>query len=98
GGRPTVDQGADALGDAGGVIGLAIGEPLRTAGSIYGAVLVLGAVGLIGGVLFTGIPMASVLDAIGRAFARLRHSGVDGSRGFFGVGECKAPEGYDADE
>ena len=76
GGRPTIDEGADALGDAGGVIGAAIGEPLRTVASIYGAVLVLGAVGLIGGVLFTGIPMSSVLDGLGGVFAPLRESPI----------------------
>jgi S-DNA-T family DNA segregation ATPase FtsK/SpoIIIE len=87
GGRPTIDEGAAALGDAGGVIGAAIGEPLRTAASIYGAVLVLGAVGLIGGVLFTGIPMSSVLDGLGRVFAPLRESIVGGFQNLFRVDE-----------
>ena len=101
GGRPTIDEGADALGDAGGVIGAAIGEPLRTVGSIYGAVLVLGAVGLIGGVLFTGIPMSSVLDGLGRVFAPLRESVVGGFQNLFRVDEREAEaddeeyEGYD---
>jgi DNA segregation ATPase FtsK/SpoIIIE, S-DNA-T family len=87
GGRPTLDEGAGALGDAGGVLGVAIGEPLRTAASVYGAVLVLAALGLIGGVLFTGIPMASVLDGMARVFAPLRESVVGGFQGLFRVDE-----------
>jgi S-DNA-T family DNA segregation ATPase FtsK/SpoIIIE len=87
GGRPTLDQGAKALGGAGGIFGLAIGEPLRSVASIYGAVLILLAVGLIGGVLFTGIPTAVALEwlaGIGRA---TRDSFVDAMRSLFQVGE-----------
>jgi S-DNA-T family DNA segregation ATPase FtsK/SpoIIIE len=85
GGRPTVDQGADALGDAGGVLGLVIGGPLRSVASIYGAVLILGAVALTGGVLFTGIPMSSVLDWLGRVLGPARDGAVRGMQNLFRV-------------
>jgi S-DNA-T family DNA segregation ATPase FtsK/SpoIIIE len=85
GGRPTMDSGADALGDAGGVFGLTIGQPLERVASVYGAVLILGAVGLTGGVLFTGIPMSSVLDFLGRVFSPLRESVAEGVQNLFRV-------------
>ena len=92
GGHPTIDEGADALGDAGGVLGVVVGEPLRVYASIYGAVLILGAVGLIGGVLFTGIPMASVLDVLSAIFSPLRESVVRGAQNLFQVDDAPAPK------
>jgi S-DNA-T family DNA segregation ATPase FtsK/SpoIIIE len=85
GGRPSVHSGAGALGDAGGVLGVTIGQPLDRLASVYGAVLILGAVGLTGGLLFTGIPMSSVLDFLGRVFSPLRESLVEGVHGLFRV-------------
>jgi S-DNA-T family DNA segregation ATPase FtsK/SpoIIIE len=85
GGRPTRADGVDALGDAGGVLGLAIGGPLDTLASVYGAVLILGAVALVGGILFTGIPMASVIEWLSRVFVPARDSLVSGVQGLFRV-------------
>ncbi|HEX7095957.1 MAG TPA: DNA translocase FtsK 4TM domain-containing protein, partial [Acidimicrobiales bacterium] len=92
GGHPSIDEGADALGDAGGVLGVAVGEPLRSGASIYGAVLILGAVGLIGGVLFTGISMSSVLDALGTVVSPLRERVVGGVQGLFRVDDGRASD------
>jgi S-DNA-T family DNA segregation ATPase FtsK/SpoIIIE len=92
GGRPHLHSGADALGDAGGVLGLTIGQPLERVASVYGAVLILGAVGLTGGVLFTGIPMASVLDFLGGVFSPLRERFVDGVQGLFRVDDEERTE------
>jgi S-DNA-T family DNA segregation ATPase FtsK/SpoIIIE len=94
GGRPTMDEGADALGDGGGVLGLVIGGSLRSIASIYGAVLILGAVALTGGVLFTGIPMSSVLDWLARVFEPARDGAVRGMQNLFRVDDealAKAP-------
>ncbi|HEV8298128.1 MAG TPA: DNA translocase FtsK 4TM domain-containing protein, partial [Acidimicrobiales bacterium] len=95
GGRPALSGGASALGDAGGVLGLAIGEPLRTIASIYGAVLVLFALGLIGGVIFTGIPMSSVLTSLGSVLAPVRDALSRGLQSLFQVDDAEA---FDVDE
>jgi S-DNA-T family DNA segregation ATPase FtsK/SpoIIIE len=91
GGRPTMDEGADALGDAGGVLGLVIGGTLDRVASVYGATLILGAVALTGGILFTGIPMSSVLDWLSGVFAPARDGVVRGMQGLFQVDEEERP-------
>ena len=71
GGEPDLHAGAAALGDAGGVVGWMIGAPLKSIASIYGAVIILGAVGLVGALLFTGMPMATFLEHVAHVFGPL---------------------------
>jgi S-DNA-T family DNA segregation ATPase FtsK/SpoIIIE len=74
GGQPDLHAGTAALSDAGGIIGWGVAHPLTTVASVYGAVLILGAVGLVGALLFTGVPMASLLESLERAFGPLREA------------------------
>ncbi len=74
GGQPDLHAGTAALSDAGGIIGWGVAHPLTTVASVYGAVLILGAVGLVGALLFTGVPMASLLESFERAFGPLREA------------------------
>ena len=62
GGSPGLHTGTSALRDAGGVLGWVVATPLTTVASIYGATLILAAAGLVGALLFTGMPMAAILD------------------------------------
>ena len=75
GGEPDLHAGAAALGDAGGIIGWGVAHPLQKVASVYGAVLILGAVGLVGALLFTGMPMATLLDSLERMIGPLREAG-----------------------
>jgi S-DNA-T family DNA segregation ATPase FtsK/SpoIIIE len=79
GGRPDLRAGAEALGDAGGVLGWVIAGPLTRVASVYGAFIILAAVGLVGGLLFTGMPMATIIDGVRTGFGPLR----DGTGRFF---------------
>jgi S-DNA-T family DNA segregation ATPase FtsK/SpoIIIE len=79
GGRPDVRAGAEELGDAGGVLGWLIAAPLTRVASVYGAFIILTAVGLVGGLLFTGMPMATIIDGVRAGVRPLR----EGSGRFF---------------
>lgn len=79
GGQPDLRAGAEALGDAGGVLGWVIAGPLTRVASVYGAFIILAAVGLVGGLLFTGMPMATIIDGVRAGLGPLR----DGSSRFF---------------
>ncbi len=66
GGSPGLHDGTSALRDAGGVLGWVVATPLTTVASVYGATLLLAAAGLVGALLFTGMPMAEILDMAAR--------------------------------
>ena len=85
GGQPDLHADASALGDAGGVIGWMIGAPLKAAASIYGAVLILSAVGLVGVLLFTGMPMAGLLDRGASVLGPLRDATARFFRSLFRI-------------
>jgi DNA segregation ATPase FtsK/SpoIIIE, S-DNA-T family len=72
GGQPPLDAPLDALADAGGWIGAAVGVPLVSSLSSWGAGLVLVAVGVIGAILVTGVPLRT---ATGRAVDGFRRVG-----------------------
>ena len=85
GGQPDLHANANALGDAGGVIGWMIGAPLKAAASIYGAVLILSAVGLVSALLFTGMPMAGLLDRGASVLGPLRDATARFFRSLFRI-------------
>ena len=86
GGEPDLHAGAAALGEAGGIIGWGVAHPLQAIASVYGAVLILGAVGLVGALLFTGMPMATLLDSLGRMVGPLTEAGGRFFASLFRVG------------
>jgi S-DNA-T family DNA segregation ATPase FtsK/SpoIIIE len=65
--RPGIDAPVSELGAAGGVLGMATGGPLHSLAAVWGAVLVLGFIGLVGAIILTH----SSAGAIGRLLARL---------------------------
>ena len=60
--RPGIDSPVSELGAAGGVLGMAVGGPLHALGATWGAVLVLGFIGLVGAIVLT----RSSAGALGR--------------------------------
>jgi S-DNA-T family DNA segregation ATPase FtsK/SpoIIIE len=73
GGRPPLDAPVDDLAEAGGWVGAAVGVPLVSLLSAWGAGLVLVAAAVIGGVLVTGVPLRT---ATGRAADGVRPVGT----------------------
>ena len=98
GGEPDPRAGAAALGDAGGVVGWAVGHPLKTVASIYGAGIILAAVGLVGALLFTGMPMATLLDHVGHVVGPLRDSTSRFFRSLFRIDDADARTRRSGDE
>ena len=92
GGQPDLHAESGALGDAGGVIGWMVGAPLEAIGSIYGAVLILSAAGLVGALLFTGMPMARLFDAVAPVFGPLRDATARFFRALFCSGGEAGPD------
>jgi S-DNA-T family DNA segregation ATPase FtsK/SpoIIIE len=66
-GRPGIDSPVSELGAAGGLLGMAVGGPLHAIAAVWGAVLVLGFIAMIGVIVLT----SSSAGAIGRWLARL---------------------------
>jgi S-DNA-T family DNA segregation ATPase FtsK/SpoIIIE len=64
--RPPIDGSLDALRDAGGVFGAAIGGPLAAAAGTVGAAIVLTGVAVLGALLAPGVPMHDVVAGLGR--------------------------------
>ena len=92
GDRPGLDDGADALGAAGGAIGLGLGGLLAAVASTAGAVLLLLTIGAVGLVVLT---RTSVADAAGRT-APLGRRIVDSLRRLFELSSSPSqPEGID---
>lgn len=73
GGRPPLDAAVDDVAEAGGWVGAAVGVPLVSLLSPWGAGLVLVAVAVIGAVLVTGVPLRT---ATGRAADGVRPVGT----------------------
>ena len=75
-GRPQWGTDSDVFGNAGGVVGLAIADPLQAFAATWGATLVLLTLGLLAFVMLTGTPVAEVAGRIsalvGPAVDRLR--------------------------
>jgi S-DNA-T family DNA segregation ATPase FtsK/SpoIIIE len=65
-GRPGIDSPVSDLGAAGGVLGMSAGGPLHAVAEVWGAVLVLGFLGLLGAIVLT----RSSAGAVGRLLAR----------------------------
>ena len=61
---PSIDGGLDKLRAAGGVIGAAIGEPLRWAAGTVGAAVILAGLALLGALLAPGVPMRKVFSGL----------------------------------
>jgi S-DNA-T family DNA segregation ATPase FtsK/SpoIIIE len=73
--QPGLDDGVDALGAAGGALGLAVGGPLAAVTAITGTVLVLTIVGLIGLVVLTRTSVRAFAAGTSGAFAWVRDVG-----------------------
>ncbi len=73
--QPGLDDGIDALGAAGGALGLAVGGPLAAVTAITGTVLVLTIVGLIGLVVLTRTSVRAFAAGTSGAFAWVRDVG-----------------------
>ncbi len=67
-GNPSPVAGYEAVSRAGGVVGAAVAWPLSRVVSVYGAVIVAAGLTLIGVLVFTATPLASVGRAIKRFF------------------------------
>ncbi len=85
GGRPGPRASAAELGDAGGVLGWVIAGPLTGVASVIGGAIILAAVGLVGGLLFTGMPMATILDGVRRGLGPLREGTARSFRSLFRI-------------
>ncbi len=66
-GRPGVGDGIDELGDAGGALGVAFGGFLHAWTALWGSVLLLVFVGLVGVIVVTGLTVRSAAAALVRA-------------------------------
>jgi S-DNA-T family DNA segregation ATPase FtsK/SpoIIIE len=82
-GRPAWGDPLDDFIEAGGVLGWAIAAPLVRLLSVWGAPLVLSAVGVIGVLVLTGVslrdalrPVAAVCAAVGRSFVQALRSAL----------------------
>ncbi len=64
-GRPQWGSESDVLGKAGGVIGLAVADPLQAFAATWGATLVLLTLGLLAFVMLTGTPVSEVSHHVG---------------------------------
>jgi DNA segregation ATPase FtsK/SpoIIIE, S-DNA-T family len=87
-GRPVWGDPLEDFIDAGGILGWAIAAPLVRLVSIWGAPLVLGAAGVIGILVLTGVslrdavrPVAAVLAALGRSLAQALRSALGEGNG-----------------
>ncbi|HEY1734112.1 MAG TPA: DNA translocase FtsK 4TM domain-containing protein, partial [Acidimicrobiales bacterium] len=69
GGSPKADATNQALSDAGGWIGVAIGRPLASGVGTAGAVVILVAVAIVGIVLSTGVSLGVLVRGLGAAVA-----------------------------
>lgn len=82
-GRPALGDPLEDFIDAGGFLGWAIAAPLERLLSIWGAPLVLGAAGVIGVLVLTGVslrdavrPVVALLSAIGRSLGQALRSAL----------------------
>jgi S-DNA-T family DNA segregation ATPase FtsK/SpoIIIE len=87
--QPSLSEGVEALGDAGGLLGLAVAEPLAAVVATPGALLVLGTIAVIGLVILT---QTSVRTFAGRA------AGVGGFLRSLGGSLFEAPNRRDDGE
>lgn len=99
-GAPSLENGVDEVSDSAGVAGFLLGAPLQAVLATAGAVLVLGAVGLLGIVVLTRV---TVREAAERAGDGMRPAGSALSRawkGLFLVGDerDRTPGGADQDQ
>jgi S-DNA-T family DNA segregation ATPase FtsK/SpoIIIE len=87
GGRPSLDDPnrAEVFGDAGGLLGLAVAGPLASFASVIGATVVVLAVGLIGGVLFTGVPLRDAFATVGSVVGPVGSRAGRAVRGLFSL-------------
>ena len=63
-GRPGIGDGIDGLGEAGGALGVAVGGFLHAWTALWGSVLLLGFLGVVGVLVFTGITVRAALGAL----------------------------------
>jgi S-DNA-T family DNA segregation ATPase FtsK/SpoIIIE len=78
---PSIDGPAQALRDAGGFLGVAIGGPLGAAAGTVGAAIVLGGLAILGALLAPGVPMSDVMAGVGRGVKRVGgHAGTHARR------------------
>jgi S-DNA-T family DNA segregation ATPase FtsK/SpoIIIE len=88
-GSPNAEQGVDALSEAAGLLGFAIAAPLRAVLATPGALLVLGALGLLGLIVLTRV---TVRDAADRTADGLRPAGSAVSRAWNGLFHMEPPD------
>lgn len=88
-GRPSWGDPADDFIDAGGLLGYLVGRPLDYLLSLWGAVLVLLAVALIGMLVTTGVPLLEgmrslrrLITGMGRSFGRATNIALGDERQF----------------
>ncbi len=72
-GRPGVGDGVDELGSAGGALGVGIGGFLHAWTAVWGSVLLLVFVGLVGLIVVTGLTVRSALAALAAALRPAWH-------------------------
>jgi S-DNA-T family DNA segregation ATPase FtsK/SpoIIIE len=75
-GDPSPSAGYEAVARAGGVMGAAVGWPLARVASVYGAAIVAAGLTVIGVLVFTATPLASVGRAARRFFVEERSDEV----------------------
>lgn len=99
GGRPDInaENRVDALSDAGGLLGWAVGAPLERVVWIYGATIALAAIALFGALVFVGVPLRDALDGAQLLFGRVSEVGAGFVRSLFTLGRSTA-EDEDSEE
>jgi S-DNA-T family DNA segregation ATPase FtsK/SpoIIIE len=88
GGQPSLnaDDRVDKLSDAGGLLGVIVAGPLESIAWIYGATIVLAALGFLGAVMFIGIPLRDAIAAVRRAVGALGAGLQSAGRSLFTLG------------
>lgn len=77
----------EAFAQAGGVMGLLVGGSLQTIAGLWGALLILLAVGLGGLIVMTGISLKSVMDFAARGAKPIAGAAASSTRSLFVMGE-----------
>ena len=85
GGQPSLnaDDRVDNLSDAGGLLGFAIAAPLESIAWIFGATVVLVAIGFLGSVMFIGIPLRDAIGAVRRFVAAIAGAAQSATQSLF---------------
>jgi S-DNA-T family DNA segregation ATPase FtsK/SpoIIIE len=88
GGQPSLnsDDRVDELSDAGGLLGVVVAGPLESVAWIFGATIVIAAVGFLGAVMFIGIPLRDALAVVRRGLSTVAAAMQSATRSLFTLG------------